>query len=103
MKKILLTLLFLFVSACSGGNGVMDTPLTASNRDEIVQQAMPKMTDAERQLLLGYMARQMGSQMLGAMTGKPTADEGRWSILPEGKSLHDILSEQKDFESQQGK
>ena len=102
MKKILLMALFLFLSACSGKGGVMDTKLTASNRDEIVQKAMPQMSDTERKLLLGYIARQMGSQMLDAMTGKAPSSEGEWAVLPEGETLNSILSEQKDFEAKQG-
>lgn len=59
MKKILLMVLFLFLSACSGRGGVMDTKITASNRDEIVQKAMPQMSDTERKLsfLIAYCLR----------------------------------------------
>ncbi len=95
IKVLMLSLLIMTVVSC-GGRDVMDTKLTASNRDAVMQEAMPKMSTEEKSLLLAYIASHMLENMPEMLSGKTAEDsKGQWGTLPEGKSLNEILAEQK--------
>lgn len=94
IKVLILSLLMMTVVSC-GGSDVMDTKLTASNRDAVMQEAMPKMSTEEKSLLLAYIASHMLENMPEMLSGKAAPDNKGWGTLPEGKSLNEILAEQK--------
>lgn len=90
----MLSLLMMTTLSCAGSD-VMDTKLTASNRDAIMQEAMPKMSDKEKQLLLEYIAAHMFDNMPDILSGKSeNTEKGNWATLPEGQSLNEILAAQ---------
>ena len=104
MKKLLL-ICFLMLTSCS--QDPMDIELTATNRDEVVQKALPNMSDEEKKLLMqaamasmmSGLGEAMGNALEAAASGKkakiPEVGGGDWSLLPTGKSLNEILAEQK--------
>lgn len=100
MKKYALLILCSLLLACS--TGPRDTKLTPENRQSIVTAAMPEMSEAEMKTLLAYVSRQATEQISKNLTnglqGKPG---GEWDVLPEGKSINEILREQKSFETSQ--
>lgn len=96
IKVLLLSLLMATTVSC-GGSDIMDTKLTEGNRDTIMQEAMPKMSSEEQKLLLAYIASHMFDSMPDILNGKAKeGDKGNWALLPEGKSLNEILEEQKN-------
>jgi len=106
MKKTILLSAILLISACQ--SSPKDIKLTASNKQEVIQEVMPKMSQAEMQTLLAFTMRQsmnkVGEQMSEAIANGGTAPampamNGDWEVLPEGKSINEILKDQKEFES----
>ena len=100
MKKYTLLFSLLLLLACS--TGPRDTKLTPENRQSIVTAAMPEMSEAEMKSLLAYVSRQATEQIskniISGLQGKPG---GEWDVLPEGKSINEILKEQKAYEAAQ--
>ncbi len=106
MKKIILSSVLLLITACQ--SSPKDTKLTPSNKQEVIQQVMPEMSQEEMQTLLAFTMRKsmenVGEQLSAAVENGGTAPaipgmNGDWEVLPEGKSINEILKDQKEFES----
>lgn len=103
LRKALVLCLFVLLSACS--SSPMDTPLTESNRQDIINQSMPEMSQQDQQTLMAFTARKMMEQMAdeiaSQMEGSAPAQGsmGDWDHLPVGKTINEILKEQRAFEA----
>jgi len=113
-KKTIVYLSLLALVGCKlSSSGPMDTRLTAENRQSVVNQAIPKMSQEDIAVLMAYTGRQMMTQMgdainqLGdginnSLSGKPAVEmSGDWDLLPAGQTLNEIIQAQKTFDAAQ--
>lgn len=107
MKKHILASVLLLISACQ--SSPKDITLTASNKQEVIQQVLPDMSETEMQTLLSFRMRKsmdkISDQISAAIANGSKAPtealnlNDQWEVLPEGMSINEILKDQQEFEA----